>query len=158
MHSGGLAQVLRAKKTFTSKSMNLGCWDRVYWIFRERTSEKTSILAQKVLIPPSGLQTPHLQKKSSTADNYTWTTLNLDRLACGKKVIKPWKAWLEREGWKLNIISMSTSRPQQAVFEGGNPRKENNRKWRYLTQYPRTHLATATQRIEGCDNPNITSV
>lgn len=51
---------------------------------------------------------------------------------------------------------MSTSRLQQAVFERGNPRKENNRKWRYLTQYPRTQPAMATQQIEGCDSPNIT--
>ena len=26
--------------------------------------------------------------------------LDLDRLACRKKVMKSWKAWLEREGWK----------------------------------------------------------
>ena len=42
--------------------------------FQGRISEKTSILAQKFLIPPSVLQTPHLQKKSSTVDNYIWTT------------------------------------------------------------------------------------
>ena len=65
--------------------------------FQGRISEKTSILAQKFLIPPSVLQTPHLQKKSSTVDNYIWTT---PRLACRKEVIKSWKAWLEREEWK----------------------------------------------------------